>query len=321
MTEPSQPSDAEKVAEATGLSPRPAEWVALAALHAGVFTRAQLRTWWAAASDDGGRRDASRIIADLRERNLAKEDDVVGVRSVHIHGKAIYRALGEADNRHRRKPSREKALERLLALDYVLDHPDDGWLPTERAKTDALHAAGIPKEAWSSTDYVARDSAAATTRTFVEKWPMAIDPVGRRALLSCVSPGSTDYRIRNWLRDWDSLVRAFGAKGFSVQLVHITFRRPLSEQAGKLLARAAASFGAEAEDRDVATIRRIQAAARTNTDEAYAPFGGFQEALKTAREIYARRGKGFEKNSPRPVEVTTEAWTSDRIQPASEQAK
>ncbi len=320
MAEPIRPSDAEKVAEVTGLSGRTAEWVAFASLHAGLFTRAQLQVW-VAATPESSRRITSRIVTELRNQRLVEEVNVAGIAEIHIHGKAIYRALGEPDNRNRRKPSREKALERLLALDYVLDHPDDDWLPTERAKTDALHAAGIPKEAWSSTDYVARDSATTTTRTFVEKWPMAIDPVGKRARLTCVSPGSTDYRIRNWLRDWEPLVRAFGAKGFSVRLVHITFRQPLAEKAEKLLARAAASFGAEAEDRDVATVRRIQAAARTNTDEAYAPFGGFQEALKTAREIYARRGKGFEKNAPQPVEVTTEAWTSERIRPASEKAK
>ncbi len=320
MAERTGQSDAEKVAEATGLSDRAAAWVAFAALHAGGFTRPQLQTW-VAASPESARRITARIAAELRDQSLAKEADVAGIDVTHIHHKAVYRALGEPDNRNRRKPSREKALERLLALDYVLDHPDENWLPTERVKTAALDAAGIPQEFWSSTTYGSQDDSESTTRQFVEKWPMAIDAARRRALLTCVSPGTTDYRVRNWLRDWAPLVRAFGVAGFSVRLVHVTFRPGLSEQAGKLLARAAERYGDGAGDEDVATIRQIKDAIRINTDEAFAPFGGFQEALKTARSIYARRGRDVEETAAQPVEVATEAWTSERIQPTPEAAK
>ena len=320
MAEQDQRTDAEKVAGATGLSHRTAEWAALAALHSGVFTRKQLQSWLATAIEKSGRALASRTISELRDLELATELEIAGMTVVHIHGKTIYRALGEPDNRNRRKPSREKALERLLALDYVLDHPHDGWLPTEKAKTAALKASGIPQGTWTATRYASKDGQQTTTRHFVEKWPLGIDPTARRAVLACVSPGATDKRLKDWLRDWDPLVRAFGPAGFAVKLVHIGLHPKLSERAAKLLEKAAARFGSEDGDEDLATIRRIKDAIRVDRDDAFEAFGGFQQALTTGRDIYARRGGDFEQAAAQPVDVETEAWTSDRIKPASETA-
>lgn len=306
-------SNAEKVAEATGLSRRAAEWTALAAIHSGVFIRPQVRAWLKGPTADANRSDTARIVGGLRDQNLATEIDVAGMTAVHIHGKAVYQALGEPDNRNRRKPSREKALERLLALDYVLDHPDESWLPTERAKTSALAAAGVPKDTWSSRRYESAEGA--TTRHFVEKWPLAINADSRRAVLACVSPGSTEKRLQSWLRDWDPLVRALGAAGCAVQLVHIACRPALSDRAAALLQKAAAKFGADG-DEDLATIRKIKTAILADREEAFEPFGGFQQALQTAREIYGRRGESFEQAAAQPADVGTEAWTSTRIRPA-----
>ncbi len=314
MAEQDQRSDAEKVAEATGLPGRTAEWAACVALHSGVFTRPQVEARLDRPTASANRAESSRIIAGLLSKHFATEVDVASMSVVHIHGKAIYQALGEPDNRNRRKPSREKALERLLALDYALDHPDENWLPTERAKTAALEAAGIPQDTWSNTRYES-SAGKETTRHFVEKWPLAIDASARRVVLTCVSPGATDKRLQNWLRDWDPLVRAFGAAGFAVRLAHIAARPTLSDRAEALLAKAAAKFGSDG-DEDLATIRRIKTAILADREEAFEPLGGIQQALQLGREIYARRGKGFEAAAAQPVDVETEAWTSTRIQPA-----
>ena len=166
------------VAEATGLPPRAAEWAAFAALHSGVFTRTQVREWLDRPTADANRAEAARIAARLCELELATELELAGIgRFVHIHAKQVYRALGEPENRNRRKPAREKAIERLLCLDYVLDHPGEAWLPTESAKTEACEAAGIDPAAWPSKLYPARDGDGETTRYFVEKFPLAIEPV------------------------------------------------------------------------------------------------------------------------------------------------
>lgn len=303
-------NDARAVAETTGLSGRAAEWAAFAALHAGCFTRPQVRAW-VGGEFESARRTGSRIVSALRDRRLATEDEFKPFGNVvHIQGKAVYRALGDPDNRNRRKPGREKTLERLLALDYVIDHRAENWLPTERAKTEALEAAGISDAVWRSKEYESRDGTERTTRHFVEKFPLALDGPGRRAVLTCVSPGTTASRLKRWLDDCDPLIRALGTAGITARLVHVTWRTTLSDQAAEVLARAAARLGGD--DADSAAIREIKAAIRAGTDEALDGVGGVGKALVTAREIYARRGEDFETTA---VEVETDAWTSKRIAP------
>jgi hypothetical protein len=56
------------------------------------------------------------------------------VRLYHVHHKPVYRDIGEPDNRHRRTPTVERAIERLLVLDGVLADRSLTWLGTEREK-------------------------------------------------------------------------------------------------------------------------------------------------------------------------------------------
>ena len=297
------------VAEATGLPPRAAEWAAFAALHSGVFTRTQVREWLDRPTADANRAEAARIAARLCELELATELELAGIgRFVHIHAKQVYRALGEPENRNRRKPAREKAIERLLCLDYVLDHPGEAWLPTESAKTEACEAAGIDPAAWPSKLYPARDGDGETTRYFVEKFPLAIEPVRQRAVVACVSAGTTTARVKSWLGSYGPLIRALGAAGCVIELVHVAPRAALSDAAAKELQKAADKLGAA--DEDAATIQRIKAAILAETEEALDSIGGLPLGLETAREIYARRGNDFASD---PVQVETRAWTSTRI--------
>ena len=302
-------NDAAVVADVTGLSGRAAEWTAHAALHAGVFTRIQLRAWLPAASDAAARREASRIVTSLVGAGLATEDELGEVgRFVHIHAKHVYRALGEPENRNRRKPAREKAIERLLCLDYVLDRPEEEWLPTERAKTDACEAAGIAPTAWPSKVYPGRGGSGETTRHFVEKFPLAIDRKSMHAVVGCVSAGTTTARVKSWIESYEPLIRALGGAGFTVELVHVSPRAALSDAAARELERAAERLGSA--DEDTLALHKIKLAIRADTDEALDSVGGLQQALATAREMYGRRGNGFAAD---PFEVAVQAWTSTRI--------
>ena len=85
---------------------------------------------------------ASRVVASLRPHGLATEERLFGIdRCVHIHAKQAYLPVGETENCKRRRPARDKAIERLLCLDYVLNHPYEPWLPTEGGKTRACEEA------------------------------------------------------------------------------------------------------------------------------------------------------------------------------------
>jgi hypothetical protein len=52
----------------------------------------------------------------------------------HVHYKGLYRAIGEPDDRHRRRLTIPRAIERLMLLDVVLEQTDVAWLATEREK-------------------------------------------------------------------------------------------------------------------------------------------------------------------------------------------
>lgn len=299
----------EAVADATQLGRRAAEWTAHAALHSGVFTRLQLRAWLQSPNPDTERAEASRIIASLRQSELATEEELADIgRYVHIHAKQVYRALGEPDNRNRRRPAREKVLERLLCLDYVLDHPDEAWLPTEGGKTKACEAAGIDRGAWPRKVYLAKDGECETTRYFVEKFPLAVDLERRCVLAGCVSPGTTKTRLKSWLETYGPLLEALGRAGFALTLVHVSSRLEAEESAAKELERAARKLGSG--DPDVAELERVRSAIRACTEESLEAVGGLSDALKTVRKINERRAT---EAAAKPIQVTTRAWTSTRI--------
>ena len=96
----------EKALEAFGWTGRRAEWIALACLHGGVFTRAQW-TSFLGCHHEHVRRAVHAVVA----QGAAIEEnppDIAGIgRVCRIHRRGIYRALGAEDIRHRRITSKE----------------------------------------------------------------------------------------------------------------------------------------------------------------------------------------------------------------------
>ena len=137
--------DREKSLEPFGWRGREAEWIALVCLHSGVFTRAQFCFYF-----EGARRNrASRFVRDLVDRGLAVEDALHNKRgrakACRISSKEIYRALGIENVRPRREVDDSAMLRRLLSLDYVLEHPELPWLPTEQEKVAFFEVLGIDR--------------------------------------------------------------------------------------------------------------------------------------------------------------------------------
>ena len=91
--------DRARVLEPLGWSGRAAEWIALVALHTGVFTRSQ----WCHFFDHANREAAPVFVRALLDKQLAIEDERAifpgGARAVLLTGKALYRALGIPDVR------------------------------------------------------------------------------------------------------------------------------------------------------------------------------------------------------------------------------
>ena len=160
----------EKALEPLGWSGREAEWIALVCLHSGVFIRSQFCRYFAAH-----RQIAARLVQGLKEQKALVESEHVisngGGRTCRISGKAIYRALGVENIRHRRKASTLLVMRRLLSLDYVLEHPGLNWLPTEDEKVDFFTGMGLPSRLIPRRIYYG--AVGAQKRYFALKLPVA----------------------------------------------------------------------------------------------------------------------------------------------------
>ena len=104
-------------------------------LHSGVFTRSQYMAYFNTYPNR-----ARRFVQSLVDLNLAVDEPIPVIcrenrtRACRITHKGIYRELGVPNIRHRRFADPGAYLRRLLSLDYVLDHAELEWLPTEEEK-------------------------------------------------------------------------------------------------------------------------------------------------------------------------------------------
>ena len=187
--------------EPFGLTGRRAEWIALASLHGGVFTRAQLSDWLGAS-----RFKVLRFVQALTERRLVTEETVRGLKVCRVCARGIYRALGAEDIRHRRITSTEVVIRRLLSFDYVIEHPGLPWLPTEPEKVGAFAALGIDRSLMPVRVY--RGAAGGARRYCPRGMPVALD--SRRAVFVHADPGyDTSTALHSWRdrhrRRWEAL--------------------------------------------------------------------------------------------------------------------
>ena len=219
----------EKELEPLGWTGAEAEWIALVCLHSGIFNRAQFGYYF-----DADRKRALRFVGALVRRGSAVEPDTPrfpgGGRACWIFDKRIYRALGIKDIKHRRKGTFEVTMRRLLSIDYVLEYPNLGWLPTEVEKVSCFDGLGIGRDLLPRRVY--KGAAGKQKRHFALKLPIAVD--AETATFVYVDPGhETGCGIRSWgiahRRLWD----AIRARGIPVRVVAITRSREARARAGQ----------------------------------------------------------------------------------------
>ena len=184
-----------KALEAFGWTGRRAEWIALACLHGGVFTRLQWTSFLGCHPEK-----VRRAVRALGAQGLAVEEAPAGVHRIgrvcRIRDRGVYRALGaEEFFRSRRITSRDVLMRRLLALDYVMEYPNLSWLPTETEKVAAFEALGIERRILPRRTY--RGAAGNIRRHFHLGLPVALD--AKRAVFVHVDPGhDTAKALRAW---------------------------------------------------------------------------------------------------------------------------
>lgn len=137
-------------------------------------------------------------------------------RLVHIHYKPLYRAIGEANNRHRRPTALARAVERLMVLDAVLADRDRTWLATEQEKLCHFTLTHrIPRRDLPALTFCADD--AETVRYFPDKLPIAIDRERGTYIFIYLVTRDVPVDFRAFLERHAELLRAL--PGWTVRLL------------------------------------------------------------------------------------------------------
>ena len=273
----------EQALASLGWTGREAEWIALVCLHSGVFTRAQFCHYFEAR-----RNAAHRIVRTLVERRAAVESDHVtfngGGRTCRISGKAIYRALGVENIRHRRKANRSVVMRRLLSLDFVLEHPGLNWLPTEGEKVEFIEGLGVHSNLIPRRIYYG--AVRAQKRYFALKLPVAGG--ARTVTFAYVDPGhATAVELNSWGAAHGPLWDAIRAKGRRVEVVAIGAELDTVLRADRVLqAWAAAEPGKVATGLTVKQeMRAIKEAIGKRDREFLGKYGGLIQAGERYKEL------------------------------------
>ena len=180
-----------------GFTERQARFLATVMLHSGVFVG---RQYAAFAGITHGQK-----VHDFIEKLVARKfvtpielGSTGRTRLFHVHHKPLYAAIGEPDNRNRRRVTIERAIERLMVLDGVIADRSVTWLGSEREKRryfkqrlgDSLRDDEYPRLVFGKTPNV-------TVRYFPDKLPIGYEPDRRRHVFIYLArnPSRMDFRV------------------------------------------------------------------------------------------------------------------------------
>lgn len=187
-----------------GFTTRQARFLVIVMLHGGVFLTRHYCTF-AGIAHGKAVRDFCQL---LLEKELATCNRSAHGRTLvfHIHGKAMYRKIGEVDNRNRRPVPLPRAFERIMVLDAVLSRPDLMWLATERDKvtyfsrTTRLQSLEFPHIRFGQ-------GPKSTVRFFPDKLPIGISADGQVHVFVYLATRGVPVDFRAFLHRHANLLR------------------------------------------------------------------------------------------------------------------
>ena len=186
---------------------RQTRFLALVALHSGFCVRRQYGTF---ARVDPAGKNVRAFFEELVVRDLARRRRFRVDRGqvYHLHAKAVYRAIGQDENRNRRHASPALIARKLMLLDVVLTQPDVEWMATEADKIDlfvtrfGVAAEDLPTHV-SATDTGARH----VRRYFWHKLPIGVTGSPPTPHFICLITESGTSALTSFLRDHRRLLR------------------------------------------------------------------------------------------------------------------
>ena len=309
MTFPHLDGRARKLADALDLPADLAEWLAVTALHSGCFLRSQLQ--YCFGFDEDNRRSPTRIIRNLINKKLITEtsEDSLGLLA-RVTNKSIYRLIHADNIRHRRLASWPLMFRRLLSLDYVLDHPQLPWLPTEEEKVSCFDQLGIdhanlPRRVWdNATGY--------TVRLFANKHPIAVDPRSRQAwFVYADSEEKSPQGVRSWRAEHAALWSDLCRLGFRLSIVHASFNLRLEESVSRVFSSWMNQPHSTVSRAEIETeFARVQQAIQSDDKSALKIYGGFNGALHA---LAALKDRLEEHSNLASYSASYSTWLSERI--------
>lgn len=185
-----------KVLVPFGLTERQARFLATVMLHSGVFVGRQ----YAAFAGITHGQKVHDFIEKLRVRRFVTPIQLGSTgrtRIFHVHHKPLYAAIGEPDNRNRRRVTIDRAIERLMGLDGVLAARSVTWLGSEREKRryfrdrlgDRLRDDEYPRLVFGKRPNI-------TVRYFPDKLPIGHDRDRYRQVFIYLARSPTPTRRR-----------------------------------------------------------------------------------------------------------------------------
>lgn len=154
-----------------GYTPDEAQFLTLAALHGGYFLRRQI-VHYAARREDVALHELLRKALEREHASASTWDR--NVTLYHLYARPLYAALGEPNNRNRRRHELAQIKRRVMALDFVLNHLDAAFLATERDKRETFASFGIPHSALPQRSFPGAWATSPGVRFFVDKDPIYV---------------------------------------------------------------------------------------------------------------------------------------------------
>ena len=262
----------EQLLRPLGFTRQQAQWITLVCLHSGLFTRDQVEAFFGYAKSSANRFIQALLRTRISHKPIASENVTDGRRICRIFGKQIYRELEIPPIRHRRETSLEVTRRRLLSLDFVLDHPELAWLPTEQDKLACFQQLGI--EPWMLPRRIYAGHAKGRVQYFPLRMPVAMGP--EAALFVYIDPGmGTRTELDSWGVAHRPLWQTLRECGWRIDVVAVAWEQHLLDRAQRVLSSWGGRDMNEAE-RQVLMLR--QAVADTDWD-TIARHGGFDAVV------------------------------------------
>jgi len=201
-----------------GYTEREAQFIELAALHSGYFVRRQFTTF---INQPRGGIAAAFLQKLLDQRHATAYVCRPQAHLYHLSAKPLYTALGQVDNRHRRRRPALGIKAKLMALDYVLARRADRFLPTEQERVEYFDRLGIERRLLPQAIYRPRERGTSTARYFVEKFPLSVQDSDASRVVTVTYVDAGDYTMdsfETFLERYSGLLRALPR----VRLVHVS---------------------------------------------------------------------------------------------------